>query len=458
MDPELLVSNLKVRLGDLSQRKRKLNRIIVPPKIAAGLIAGVLVEYLAWLLYDGKNSGLPLFIGFYGLLLGVGGALALVDLIAGWFGFPKKEYEALDPQISRIGQDIYKVGRFIMIINEIKQLQSAATPSQNVTLNGHIETLKKATEETVIPSYDSYTYESIRRSVGAIRGHIKRNSQAEAKGPSAEKSGGKTAIPNLPIEKTPSPSRVTPSAHAQASKDESIPRVNSIPPISKQPKPETPSVAKQLPEMPKVPPQAAPPTMADILRSNRQQKPDTVDTKNPAPSSAELDISTVFNPRPASIVKKIARIRRLRPTIKGMVNYLEVYIKNRDIGQQGEQFVLNFEREYLLKNNRKDLADQVAHVSLDNDALGYDILSFDLTGAKKHIEVKTTNAGYESQFFLSVNETLVMEVLPNYYIYRVYNFDRKGQKGSIYKINCAKDFDKYFRLETAVYKVIPNVG
>src|ERR1700678_1925837 len=179
MDPERLLSNLKVRSGDLKIRKKKLDQIVLPPKIVAGLLGAVLIEYLAWLAYDNKNSGLAWFVGSYGLILGIGGPLALVKLFAGWLGFPNKEYEALDPEISRLEQDIQKVGRYISAIDEIKQLQLAASPSQNVTLNGHIETLKKATEESFIQSYDSSVYEYMRRSVGAIRGHIKRSSEPE---------------------------------------------------------------------------------------------------------------------------------------------------------------------------------------------------------------------------------------------------------------------------------------
>src|SRR5258708_22904459 len=157
-----------------------------------------------------------------------------------------------------------------------------------------------------------------------------------------------------------------------------------------------------------------------------------------------------------SIIPKIVRPRIKRPNVKRTADYLEQYIRNRDIGHLGELFILRTEKGYLSKNKRKDLADRVIHVSQDNDALGYDILSFNLDGEEKHIEVKTTNTGYESQFFLSVNETEMMELLPNSFISRVYNFDQKSQTGSIYRINSSKGFQKYLRLASEVYKNTHN--
>jgi hypothetical protein len=454
MDPERLLSNLKVRLGDLQIRKKKLNQIILPPKISVGLLVGAVVEYFAWLAYDNKNSGLAWFVGFYGLLLGVGGALALVEVIAEWFGFPNKEYEALEPHISRLEQDIRKVGRYISAIDEIRQLQPAASPSQNVTLNGHIETLKKATEESFIQSYDSSAYEYMRRSVGAIRGHIKRSSEPETKAPANQPSASQVTAPKLPIKEVPIPPNVTP-VQPTKTKDEFISSVPSIPPKAN---PETPPVVRQPTELPKATPAILPPKPFVSTPSATPKKPEKIYAEGPVPASTELDISTVFSPRPPSIIKKIARIGGKRLTIKSMVNYLELYVRNQDVGKLGELFILKTEREYLLKHNRKDLADRVVHVSVENDSAGYDILTFDITGAKKYIEVKTSTAGYESQFFLSVNETQMMTILPNYFIYRIYNFDWKNKGGLIYKIDCAKDFEKYFRLETAIYKVIPNIG
>jgi Domain of unknown function (DUF3883) len=454
MDPERLLSNLKVRSGDLKIRKKKLDQIILPPKIVAGLLGAVLIEYLAWLAYDNKNSGLAWFVGSYGLILGIGGPLALVKLFAGWLGFPNKEYEALDPEISRLEQDIQKVGRYISAIDEIKQLQLAASPSQNVTLNGHIETLKKATEESFIQSYDSSVYEYMRRSVGAIRGHIKRSSEPETKAPTNQPSGSQVIAPKLPVKEVPIPPNVTPPAQPTKKKDGSISSGSSIPAKEM---PETAPVARQPPELPKATPAVLLPKPVVSTPSTTAPKPEKIYAESPTPASTELDISTVFSPRAPSIIKKIARIRGKRLTIKSMVNYLELYVRNQDVGKLGELFILKTEREYLLKNNRKDLADRVVHVSVENDSAGYDILSFDITGAKRHIEVKTTTAGYESQFFLSVNETQMMAILPNYFIYRIYNFDWKNKAGLIYKIDCAKDFEKYFRLETAIYKVIPNI-
>lgn len=69
------------------------------------------------------------------------------------------------------------------------------------------------------------------------------------------------------------------------------------------------------------------------------------------------------------------------------------------LGQRGEALVLAYERAYLRANGRPDLVERVRHASLaDGDGAGYDILSYDLDGAPKYIEVKTAIGGSTERF------------------------------------------------------------
>jgi hypothetical protein len=59
----------------------------------------------------------------------------------------------------------------------------------------------------------------------------------------------------------------------------------------------------------------------------------------------------------------------------------------------------------------------------DGDGAGYDILSFDAAGRELLIEVKTTNGGARTPFFLTRNELAVAGERPeSWRIYRVHQF------------------------------------
>jgi len=99
------------------------------------------------------------------------------------------------------------------------------------------------------------------------------------------------------------------------------------------------------------------------------------------------------------------------------------------IGERGEQVVLMMERKFLRDNNRDDLSRKVEQVSNYDDYLGYDILSFDLNGRKKHIEVKSTLRSIGScDVYLSSNELEVSKQKNNYYFYIVFNVGEKEPK------------------------------
>lgn len=127
--------------------------------------------------------------------------------------------------------------------------------------------------------------------------------------------------------------------------------------------------------------------------------------------------------------------------------------KNKRIGDRGEQIVLISERKYLKDNGKIDLAKKVEQISKKNDIAGYDILSYDLNGKKKFIEVKSTlrPVGY-SNIYISENEIATSKENKNHYFYIVYNVGNK--KPLIWKIN-GVDFlnDKNIKIEPIMYRI-----
>jgi hypothetical protein len=107
------------------------------------------------------------------------------------------------------------------------------------------------------------------------------------------------------------------------------------------------------------------------------------------------------------------------------VNFIRLHRRRMLIGQESEEYVQRSEKNRLIKGGREDLATKVRIVS-DNSMLGYDILSFELNGIERQIEVKTVRqSGGFKDFFISRNECEKSKLLPNYYLFFV---ERKNDK------------------------------
>lgn len=98
------------------------------------------------------------------------------------------------------------------------------------------------------------------------------------------------------------------------------------------------------------------------------------------------------------------------------------------IGDKGEEFALKIENEKLQKSN---IALKAKIISNDNEAAGYDILSFNSDKSSKFIEVKTT-VSTSYNFFISSAEKLFMERnKDNYHLYFINDFDPYNCKGKL---------------------------
>lgn len=130
----------------------------------------------------------------------------------------------------------------------------------------------------------------------------------------------------------------------------------------------------------------------------------------PAPVRRERD----RKPRPERLERLV---RKFDP--------VERDFRNRALGKAGEALVVEFEQRRLHDAGRKDLAQQVRWVAdIEGDGHGYDIASFALSGEKRLIEVKTTNGGQTTPFFLTRNEERVSREKEEFRLYRLYDFAR----------------------------------
>jgi len=129
-------------------------------------------------------------------------------------------------------------------------------------------------------------------------------------------------------------------------------------------------------------------------------------------------------------------------------DYLDLEQRNIALGAAGELFVLRYEVARLAKEGAKRLAEKIIHVSKTvGDGEGYDIHSFDRDGEDRLIEVKTTNFGPSTPFYLSNAEaTFSRENRDHYWIYRVFAYHSKPRLFGV----CG-DVAEQFQLSPANY-------
>jgi len=122
------------------------------------------------------------------------------------------------------------------------------------------------------------------------------------------------------------------------------------------------------------------------------------------------------------------------------VNYLEKEQSNKALGIFGEELVIKYERWNLIKLGKENLADKIEWISKEvGDGAGFDILSRNLNGTDKYIEVKTTRLGKETPFFFTSNELqFSINKSTDYHLYRLFNaesdvklFSKTGALNSI---------------------------
>lgn len=133
------------------------------------------------------------------------------------------------------------------------------------------------------------------------------------------------------------------------------------------------------------------------------------------------------------------------------IDYIKQLEKQMEIGNLAEEIVLNSEIEFL-RNDYPDLSEKVRSVA-NNPKLGFDIISFEIDGTQKQIEVKaiSTNKSNKS-FFLSRNEFRKSKEYPNYYLYCI--SELSSEKPKILRIKQPNfENENDFKMEPVTYKV-----
>lgn len=73
------------------------------------------------------------------------------------------------------------------------------------------------------------------------------------------------------------------------------------------------------------------------------------------------------------------------------------------------RYIIAFAYEKWRLAEYPELAAKIVHASLEDDTLGYDVMSFETDGRVRYVEVKATEGPLVTRFFISANEIAYAE-------------------------------------------------
>ena len=170
------------------------------------------------------------------------------------------------------------------------------------------------------------------------------------------------------------------------------------------------------------------------------------DAPVPEETDTIFDFAHCQEPPPEPSKARDAEERQFRTR---KIDFSEREQRNRTVGSAGEQFVIGFEKWRLGESGRSDLIPLIEWVSQKRgDGAGYDILSRNVDGTRRYIEVKSTRGGKETPIYVSANEIeFAARHAEHFYLYRV--FDLTGEKKLFIQQG---SYEGYCRLTPATFR------
>lgn len=122
--------------------------------------------------------------------------------------------------------------------------------------------------------------------------------------------------------------------------------------------------------------------------------------------------------------EKRAKYSAGNPRAVTKLDYVEREARNSSLGLAGEKFIVAYEQWRLSSLGSEKLAGKVEHVAATRgDELGFDVLSYDISGRERFIEVKTTSFAKETPFFITRREVGFSKAeTERFYLYRLFDF------------------------------------
>jgi len=151
-------------------------------------------------------------------------------------------------------------------------------------------------------------------------------------------------------------------------------------------------------------------------------------------------------------IRSIEKVESEKVIIRKKADYIKAAENKIKIGELGEETILRYEKNRLMKLGYKDLADKVIRLSETSNSYGYDILSFDILYgqiSELHIEVKTSKSSDAVlNFYLTENELKKFHNDSCHKIYYLFDVAKNAKLHIVDKTSFKKDF-----LKPVLYKV-----
>lgn len=166
-------------------------------------------------------------------------------------------------------------------------------------------------------------------------------------------------------------------------------------------------------------------TLIDGIERILDSQDDIFSLQDNQESDIAEEAAVLFEPAPGLRAEEAAESIALERLV-GKFDPAERDARNRVLGKQGEERILQSERARLRDAGRPDLASKVRWVSEEiGDGAGFDVLSFDLSSSERLLEVKTTSGHQLTPFYLTENERQLSAERPDEFrLVRLYDFLR----------------------------------
>ena len=124
--------------------------------------------------------------------------------------------------------------------------------------------------------------------------------------------------------------------------------------------------------------------------------------------------------------RKSPRFKKITQPQNTKIDYIKKAAHDLLTGLEGEQLVIEYEKEKLINLGYEYLANKVKWIANQTDVAGYDILSYEIDNNQNikeiYIEVKTSTSKIDSVFYVSANELSVSkEKGDQYRLFRIFD-------------------------------------
>jgi hypothetical protein len=194
-------------------------------------------------------------------------------------------------------------------------------------------------------------------------------------------------------------------------------------------------------------------TIANVTKptTTNVPEPSIADVSKPTIANIPKQQELVFEPETGNLIKTdILPARRERLSSPKLIKASAEFWKNlqnkrMEIGKLGELLVMEYERERIMEDEGIEFLYHLQHSSVtEADGLGYDLTSC-FERERVFIEVKMTKGKFDADLFFTKNEIDTMKKIgKKYFLYRVYDFDKKTKEGKLQVFKGRKEIESFF--------------